>query len=693
MKKLITSLFVALSTLTFAQTTQQKARTVAILDNSDRNGDHDGRQFSLEQMLSVAGVPYVTTKWIGEASEYAMIIANSGAVASTYNSLETDSIELYVANGGILVSPNIKDPNLYGLFGISNYVSSTYRYELTFNSATNDESFEWIDEPEEWTISFGDVNKLPSVYTRGYIVALGAEVLATWNDNSPGIVSNDYQSGKTYALGFSFQDAGVRNMVNRDISAHRVYSNGFEPSSDVVALFLRALYQKHFGFAVWKHTSPVDSRYSVMITHDIDSRTAMDSLDMFVNLEDSFNIKTTYNVTTSYYSNGWFSGFYANKKHRVQCFLDHGHEIGSHSVGHFPDFYSTSSFPMGAPTTDTANYNAHYSYATETSTGGTVFGEMGISQWLLEQDFGVPVRIFRSGHLSFNKYQSNVLDSLGYEFDSSISANDCLQSFPYIMKKDQKFSGAPSSVYEIPMTISDVYSPPVGGNIPTATSEIYKDDMIAAWNSATTKYGNNYSPIVLLVHPNRTWKVDAQRQYINAVDSRAVFIEMGKYGDYWKKRRATDFFAHKSNDTLYIEFQTLASNIDSTFSLMMDDYNNISIVVAQDVAGTHLHYQTSPMDGRTILYNFVDMQYSSTNDLGASIDDLKIYPNPTNDAFRIKSDVELESIRVYGIDGKLVYQSAKPNNEISVSDWSKGIYLVQIFDIHGNTTSTKLIVE
>lgn len=75
-----------------------------------------------------------------------------------------------------------------------------------------------------------------------------------------------------------------------------------------------------------------------------------------------------------------------------------------------------------------------------------------------------------------------------------------------------------------------------------------------------------------------------------------------------------------------------------------------------------------------------------------AIANLKVYPNPSNGIFTINSE-EVLDIKVYDLIGKLIY-SNKVNsgiNQIDISNYSNGIYLLQYSTTSGKTNSIKLI--
>ena len=78
-------------------------------------------------------------------------------------------------------------------------------------------------------------------------------------------------------------------------------------------------------------------------------------------------------------------------------------------------------------------------------------------------------------------------------------------------------------------------------------------------------------------------------------------------------------------------------------------------------------------------------------------DAISVYPNPASQVISIgnNSNIELEAVNIYDINGRLVKQLEEMNNstgaQINISDLSSGVYLVHIY---GNQASTiKKIVK
>lgn len=675
MKKLIPACLVAFllcipSHLLFAQNALQRQRAVAILDLQNRNQENDSRIFSAIQMANAAGFPYIVTESIGTASTYGMILSSSDMLASTFTGVEVDSIKNYVSSGGVILTSNVKDPRLYEVFGISDFTTSQQNYTLNWDMSTNDSSLVWFNHAYEQEVILGRSDKPEVIYSRHYTLD-GGTPLAYFNDDTsqPAVVYNQYGNGHAYALGYSLRDVSLRHMLNSDYSTHRNYSNAFEPNADVHIFFMRALFAKHTPVMVWKHTSPANSYTSVMITHDIDSRTAMDTMLMFSEWEKNIGMTASYNVTVRYFADDLMSAFYLGKEPNVQQVKVDGHHINSHSSGHFPDFSDFSFGTLGNTPVSYQPYNDGNS-----TTGGTVLGELEVSKNVLEANHNVNVRTFRAGHLAFPKKLANGLDTLDYEYDSSLSTDDLGYSFPFPMKINNSFSGRTSNVYEVSMTISDVWD---GG----FTKENWPS-RVDAWIDATLSYMDNYSPVTLLIHPNRTHKLVAQQTYLNAIGPKAMLMGTADYGDYWRKREELKFQSQVFGDSLIITIDNSSLPVDSWMSFMAEGHDRINTVIVQNSNGTPLNFvMEKRSENRMLIYNPNESVGIEPTAIAVNESGFKVFPNPTNGAFTIqlKNQIQAVEVSVYDITGRIVHQETS-NQEIINPDLQlkTGAYLIRL---------------
>lgn len=82
-------------------------------------------------------------------------------------------------------------------------------------------------------------------------------------------------------------------------------------------------------------------------------------------------------------------------------------------------------------------------------------------------------------------------------------------------------------------------------------------------------------------------------------------------------------------------------------------------------------------------------ELGTSNSINELIDvEVSVFPNPSAGKITVKSDLEINQINLYGIDGKLISVSEKTSFEIKI----KGIYFLKIFTAKGKTIK-KIVVE
>jgi len=569
-------MFIAISS--YAQTNR-----LVILDLCARNLEIDKENLaSAIHMAEVAGIPYTVTENVELATAFPFILITSSLRDETLLAEETQSLKDFVNAGGILIAPFIKSTFYFDLFGINSTKRDITRYWMSWDSISQHPEMYWVNEELEKKLPMADSEYFRSITTRGYTPLL-ATVLANFEDNLAAITVNNYGNGKAYALGFELKDIVLRNLLNRDFNAHRTYSNGFEPTTDMFLLFLRAVYTSNRTVSVYKHTSPGNSTSALLITHDVDSKTGVDSMFYFSEWEANNGIKAHYFVTTHYFRDNWMGDFYQPAAFpKLLSVLENGHSIGSHSVGHFPDFADKNLFPLGSTGNTQESYRP--AYIGGVSSGGTVIGELEVSRSLLINDIGANVKSFRAGHLAFNSLLIDGMSELGYAFNSTNSANDVLTNFPYRQRTRKAFSGIPTEVYEIPMTISDASS-----TFPITETTV--NVAVGNWLNVLSKNDDNNAPTILLIHPNRGWKLGALQQLMANKPASVITYEFNAFGDYWLERRDLDFDYSLADDTLRIQFVN-DNPISEDQSFVISNGRNLKSIDLRNLSGDSLAFQS-----------------------------------------------------------------------------------------------------
>ena len=661
----------------FAQDLQ---KSIAVLDLTARNSEsNDARLFSVEHMAKVTGIPFIRTDDISVATNYGMILSSSLFKNNAFSDEERILLENYVEEGGLLVAPRIEEEDFFSLFGISNFENSNSRFAIHWDTSLMDASLKYINQPEERTLSLGR-DTYDAIYkTIGYTTTT-AHTLASFTDGSSAIIKNNFGEGAAITIGVSWKEVILRNQLNRDYEAHRVSSNGFEPTSDVLALFIRALFIEHHPFTVWKNTSPGNSKATLMITHDIDSQSAMDTLHAFVDYEASKNLEATYNMTVRYFDDALMGAYYLGGQSTFDYIMNNGQNIASHSVGHFFDFADSDIFPIGEPGNTQANY-LPYNNGTIT-TGGTVYGECEVSKNTLEADItDLTIRTFRSGHLAYPKYLVNVLDNLGYNFNSSYSASDVLNNFPFQNKKDQSFSGENSQVYELPVTISDVYH-----DDPISANNIF--EKADNWLEVTQKNLENGAPTVLLIHPNRGYKLDGLEYFIDRIPTELSIIEMQDFGDFWLNREAQNYTSEIINGQLTIQLTTVL-NLSQNLGLVVSNGQDLMSINVLDLQGNNVGRIIEDHGPEDVVVYFQE-NVTSVNDEFKQQQVIEVFPNPTMEEFTVRMDwpitgnLKFEIYDLYGkkvtelINESTIGRSMKFSKTLHVKNNLTGVYFLVV---------------
>lgn len=556
-----------LMVVTFSSSTSyaQSINDVRILETLNSiDGEYDAqRLYSVQYLLEVAGVPYQISRDVKEVVKGNVIICTRGYDGNNLSQDDFDLLQDFVQNGGILILPNLKDPRLFNLSGIVAEDFSRDRYQILPNISDYSSLFAAFNHEREFILSIGDRVRKKAMNTRAY-TASSAEVLMRFDDDSAALTKNSFGNGFVYTFGFAFRDVVTRNQMNRDLSAHRSYSNDFEAVTDLFAFIFREILASHSPSLVYKHTSIGSSRSTLILTHDVDSSTGMEWMSSFAAEEYRRNIQGTFLITTHYTEDDLGGNFYSPYRHLIKPIYDLGHEIGSHSVGHLRDFSKQEYGSLG-----NTMENYYPIYRNGESTDASILGELEVSKNLLEEDINAPIYSFRSGHLEYPNKLINGLSELGYAVNSTYSANDVLTSFPFYTVKNRSFSGDFTDVLEIPMTISDVFDDGF-------TEENYPQK-VALWTSVSEKYFENEMPVVLLIHPNRDYKLTALTDYLNGLDQDIQITGLHEFAQFWIKRNALQFQCKIVDNELIIELDNDA-DWDHSIGLKVRSSSQISSI-------------------------------------------------------------------------------------------------------------------
>jgi hypothetical protein len=72
---------------------------------------------------------------------------------------------------------------------------------------------------------------------------------------------------------------------------------------------------------------------------------------------------------------------------------------------------------------------------------------------------------------------------------------------------------------------------------------------------------------------------------------------------------------------------------------------------------------------------------------------IKLYPNPVSDVLKLESDVEIQSLSVLDITGKVITTFNKPNNMVSLKEIPNGIYIIRVDLKNEESVYTRIVKQ
>jgi hypothetical protein len=659
---------------------------IIVFENTEKKEDKSIKltnTFSVLHALKVAGIPYDTTTFFDSILRSKIIFFTEPLTENQFNEAEVALLYDFVEKGGTIIGSQLKNDDLYNLFGISGYKFKTNRKEIFWNTKNTVEEAYLINDSNEFHQYLADSNTTQLFGTRAFTLSTGLPFLLFENNENAGVI-NQFGKGYTYLFGFNFEDVILRNQVLKHFKANRTYSNGFEPGSDVLYHFIRGIYRKHVPFATHKHTSINNSKSLLIITHDVDATSAIkDIMTDFSSYEYENNIRTSYFVTTHYMHDSVAKNFWDGYTNEIKSVLSKKHEVASHSVSHTPDFDNSSIVTIGdCESLNHENYKPFYDG--KVSNNVFVCGETKVSKSLLDTYAGANVKSFRAGYLAYNKGILEALENSNYTFNSSHSANNVLTGYPFQGHLNLSMNAEESHIYEIPNTISDVF-------MEERISEENYNQKVAIWTDVQKRYQENETPVVLLIHPNRPWKIIAQQNFTKNLTSNVAIIPFDEYGYFWKNREQLVFNQFVNSDSTVI-VKIESDSLPNYSSFIIHDGQYAKKIILLNNQNDTITYQSANWETTDlIIFNtefkesYTDFEYIENY----TFRNIDIYPNPVNETFsfhiELVNDADIK-FEIYDHQGRAIiipydkrFELGEYKLPISIEKFNQGIYFYRIY--------------
>lgn len=688
----------------YGQIDGHKDRKLAIYFNNNENDENYQADYSsMEQLIAVAGLPAIITSEFVESLDYAMVLFSSPIKEATLNQTERNLLYDYVENGGTVIFSGLLQQKLFDFAGIEETTRTRTQYRIKFDQDYSGKEFRWIDEDLEWEIQLGE-EYLDQIFSTYAYQVSDAQILAAFESNHAALTKVERGNGLVYTFGFAFRDLIIRNLLDHDFDANRWYSNHFEASSDVIMLMVRAIFTETIPNTVWLSPAPYNSKSVLLITHDVCSHSAHLFSNDFAQFEFERGISALYNITTHQFIDDINGDNYTSHLPQMKLLMYKGHNIGSHSYGHFPDFHDGNIFALGTKLTSAEAYKPYYSNEEEKTLEGTVYGELGASKILLEKDLNITVDFFRSGHLEVHDKQYNILDELGYRYSSSYTAADLLTGFPFFEQADKNTNGEKLPILEIGITISDIF----GSHGEEPIDEFNWKDKAEIWKETTESYANNNAVTCLLVHPNRYYKLDAMEYLLDNISDDIHVMEFTEYCDFWEAKNQINFSSSVEGQTLKIFSDCSQHENSEQFSFVVDNMEEIENIEVYDEFGfLQSVYQKDYYLGTGLVYqkstDELDIHKSGNSNREEQLE--QNYPNPFHNSTHISYQVPENSfvtLTILDLFGRVVDFPVNEEKEKGVysfeyygQDLKPGIYIYKLMIQSGNTiySSTKKMIK
>jgi hypothetical protein len=498
---------------------------VAVLDwtAKDESGTEED-VFAICHSLNPWAIAHIHTSDLAEAVTYPIVaVAGVLNVPSRLSGTERQALVDFVDQGGTLLLWEPSDSTLLNDFGIGPAVSQPMDFTrpISFDLSSGDPTLSYIDAPEEvdWQLTYPDYAS-----TRGYADPVVGWALAHWQDGSVALARSDLGLGRAYVFGWRLRHVLTDGERQHIPGPEPQWTNTLNLDADICRLLARGIYEGRAGVQVRAGQFASGGKPAALIlTHDIDARTSYARTPEFAQYEHDRGLVATYNFTTAPYSGGWTGTLYdVDGRLSIQQAIDLGQNIASHSFGHFPDFYDA---PLGTGNETAANYFPEYSWDLSATIGMSVLGEMGVSRWLLEQDFGLTVDIYRSGELLVPDDHLQGLIETGYRRDSSYAAGLTRGNIPFVASTMSSGNITTYSIVEFPVTLSDE-------DLTDENLEAFLD----VWeNVIRVNYANN-APTVLLIHPVEAGpRLEALEGILDRVADLDLWIgDLKTFADAWE---------------------------------------------------------------------------------------------------------------------------------------------------------------
>ncbi len=545
----------------------------------------DYESLALRRCLTAMGIPYDVLGDISQLAGYDLILAVGELLNTSLPFDERERLYGYVERGGVLLAYQVRGNQYYPLFGIIDHQHVATRFRMGFESTDSDPALKYLNRPEEQEISLGDPDLFTEVISStGYRLST-AQILGRFPDGWAAFARNEYGRGLAYVLSLNLTQTVLLPQMALTHEAYRQWVNSFEPSSDVLFLILRGLYEEFVRPGVRWHTVPDGKQTALILSHDLDARESFRNSEKFARMEKQEGVTSTFFVTTKFFTDETDIGYYSGANiESLKKIKELGFDLGSHSVSHSKQF---ESLQLGDLSVNAANY--------QPLKEKTILGEVKVSKELLDQDIpGQRTVGFRAGELAYPSRLLTALSAAGYLYDSSFSANNILTNYPFFGFAIRRLGSPETSIVEVPVTLDD--------SMGFLTAE-NRHQVQGIWEDVILANAENNAVTCLLIHPtNTTYKLLIERDLIRFAKARDYWVgDLSSFASFWAERSKTRFEVTETEKSLNIQVNTPLAKIRPGLTLSLTAAPDVSQVSVIDQDGESVSFTPIHDDGTLLL--------------------------------------------------------------------------------------------
>jgi hypothetical protein len=498
--------------------------------------DRSSAWLGLAHGLKTIGIPFLITENYAEALTHKVVLVYPTISGSVLSQEALRALAAFPRGGGTLIGTHVLGGGLNEVFGFREAVASRQRFEVHLKQEAA--ILSTFTDPREWTLRLGNRDKKPEALG-SYGYTQNTTPVALYEDGTAAVTHKPYGEGHAYAIGVDVGFLLLRGHNNRGEELTYSFDNRFDPTLDVWLRLLKAIYTAGEPDAVTIGTVPFGKSLSVMLTHDVDFTKSIVNAVTYAEYEKSQGLVGTYFVQTKYIRD-FNDDIFFNEEGitHLKTLAALGMEIGSHTVAHSKVF---NKFPMG---TGSERYPSYIPFVKDRQTAfnGTILGELRVSKFLLEEFSKQTLVSFRPGELSNPFSLPQALESTGYRYSSTATANNSLTHLPYQLNYDRS-GQAETNMFEFPVTVEDEELPKLGERVPEALELAHQ----------ISRYGGSF---VVLIHPNVVdHKLEFEKRFVEGVKSFAWFGSVSQFGQWWSARNEVAADVSREGDTNLLTLQ------------------------------------------------------------------------------------------------------------------------------------------